>query len=181
MRVLTQRASDLLESLEQKYGVAPSYTTKLAAMKMELTDFYSKHDTTRVSTVDHLLNTNSFEEVTMMIRGKYNALPPGWAPLEEDEAGKSGEQGLDLGALSEGLGGLWEKTGAQMLNSLGSSLSPANQQNIAPGERELYWRDEYEAMCQRFKEAQVPSADVFGDHFLLITIVPGYDCRFTGC
>jgi hypothetical protein len=74
-----------------------------AKLQVQLTDFYAKHDISKIPDVEKLLSDYPFEQVVKSLQQKYGALPNGWEQYAETKTKWS----LDMGGMgSMGMGNL---------------------------------------------------------------------------
>jgi acyl-CoA-binding protein/uncharacterized protein YbdZ (MbtH family) len=74
----TYKFHDIVRSLNNKYKACPAGWNEQAAQCKALTDFYKKHDPTRVQAVDDLLLQYPLADIKTSLHAKYGALPAGW-------------------------------------------------------------------------------------------------------
>ena len=67
-----------------------------AKLQAQLTDFYAKHDISKIPEVQKLLSDYPFDQVVKSLQQKYGALPAGWEQYAETKTKWS----LDMGGLS---------------------------------------------------------------------------------
>jgi len=71
----------LVASLARRYGALPPTVSQSDARRRALVDFFLRHDTAAVDTVDDMLIENTVEGIAEDLQARFGAVPEGWSTI----------------------------------------------------------------------------------------------------